>query len=56
MPIRNENKFCVITDLVVSDGFLAWLLIFGEDAKIVAPDNLVKRIQDKIRKVYALYG
>ncbi len=53
---ENEGEFCVIADLVVSDGFLAWLLIFGEDAKIIAPDNLIKKMQDKIRKIYALYG
>lgn len=52
---ENEDAFYVITDLVVSEGFLAWLFIFGEDAKVISPESLVDRIHNKVKKMSCLY-
>ena len=38
---KNEGKFYVHSDIVVSDHFFGWLFSFGNKAKVVTPQNVV---------------
>ena len=50
-----ESHFTVHTNVVVSPQFFAWVLGFGNKAKILGPEQVVAGIQEHIRSVAALY-
>ena len=50
-----ESHFTVHTNVVVSPQFFAWVLGFGNKAKILGPEQVVDGIQEHIRSVAALY-
>ena len=52
---QDEESFIVHTQVVVSDGFISWLLIFGDDAEVIEPKSLRDMIKEKVSKINNLY-
>ena len=52
---QDEESFIVHTQVVVSDGFISWLLIFGDDAEVIEPNSLRDMIKEKVGKINNLY-
>lgn len=52
---QDEESFIVHTQAVVSDGFISWLLIFGDDAEVIEPKSLRHMIKEKVNKINNLY-
>lgn len=52
---QDEESFIVHTQVVVSDGFISWLLIFGDDAEVIEPNSLRDMIKEKVSKINNLY-
>ena len=50
------DHFTVRTDVVVSPQFFAWVLGFGAEAKITAPDHIVSGMKEYVSSVAELYG
>ena len=50
-----DNHFTVRTDVVVSPQFFAWILGFGDKAKILGPGAVVEQMRQYIRDVAAQY-
>ena len=50
-----EDFFTVWTDVVVSPQFFAWVLGFGNKAKILGPDHVVEKLREHIRQAMELY-
>ncbi len=50
------DHFTVRTDVVVSPQFFAWVLGFGTEVKITAPNHIVTAMKDYVCSVAELYG
>jgi predicted DNA-binding transcriptional regulator YafY len=50
-----EDHFKIRTEVNISDGFIAWLFIFGDAAEVITPPTLRKRIKDKLEGIQKLY-
>jgi predicted DNA-binding transcriptional regulator YafY len=50
-----DAHFTVRTDVVVSPQFFAWILGFGDKAKILEPEAVVSRLNDHIDRIRQLY-
>ena len=51
----DEEHFSVTAKIEVSDQFYGWLLGFGDNAKLVYPEDAVENFRGYLRKVGALY-
>ena len=51
----DEGHFKLITEVNAGEGFLAWMLQFGEKAQIVYPESLRGKMREKILKMAAEY-
>jgi predicted DNA-binding transcriptional regulator YafY len=52
---RQENCFCIITNVIVSDTFLGWISIFGNKVKIISPDSLREKMKERVKEIGQLY-
>ena len=50
-----EDHFTVRTDVIVSPQFFAWVLGFGNKAKILEPESVVRKLREHLDQVTALY-
>ena len=50
-----EDHFPVRTDVIVSPQFFAWVLGFGNKAKILGPESVVRKLREHLNQVTALY-
>ncbi len=50
-----EDTFSFSTEVIISDGLIAWLLQFGSDIEVVSPKNLRDRIGEKIKELSRIY-
>lgn len=50
-----EDHFTVRTDVIVSPQFFAWVLGFGNKAKILGPESVVRKLREHLNQVTALY-
>ena len=50
-----EDHFTVPTDVIVSPQFFAWVLGFGNKAKILEPESVVRKLREHLDQVTALY-
>lgn len=50
-----EDHFTVRTDVIVSPQFFAWVLGFGNKARILGPESVVGKLREHISQVTALY-
>ncbi len=55
VPDKDGEHFTVTIKVLVSRQFLAWIMSLGDDAQIVGPENVVKRMQDEIEAIYNRY-
>lgn len=51
----DEEHFSVTAKIEISDQFYGWLLGFGDNAKLVYPEDAVENFRGYLRKVGALY-
>lgn len=47
----DEEHFSVTAKIEISSAFYGWLLSFGDDAKLVYPEDAVEKFRDYLRKV-----
>ena len=50
-----EDHFTVRTNVIVSPQFFAWVLGFGNKAKILEPESVVRKLREHLNQVTALY-
>ncbi len=50
-----NDTFSFSTDVIISDGLIAWLLQFGSDIEVVSPTYLRDKIRDKIKELSSIY-
>lgn len=50
-----EDHFTVRTNVIVSPQFFAWVLGFGNKAKILGPESVVRKLREHLDQVTALY-
>ncbi len=52
---KDDYDYLVEAELF-GDGILMWLMGQGDGVKLIAPDDLVNKLQDKVTKLVAMYG
>ena len=52
---KGDYDYLVEAELF-GDGILMWLMGQGDGVKLIAPDDLVNKLQDKVTKLVAMYG
>lgn len=52
---QDEESFIVHTEAVISDGFISWLLIFGDGVEVIKPKVLRDMIKEKVEGIIKLY-
>lgn len=51
----DEGHFKVTVDVAVSDGFVDWIMGFGDSMKVEFPEELQKMIKEKSGSIYNMY-
>ncbi|SOC23954.1 predicted DNA-binding transcriptional regulator YafY [Ureibacillus xyleni] len=51
----DDNTFTIKIEASINEGFIRWLLTWGSDAKVVAPQHLIEKMKDEITKMNNLY-
>ncbi|WNB93011.1 WYL domain-containing protein [Bacillus sp. NEB1478] len=51
----DEHNFIVKTQAAVSDGLVRWLLAWGDQAKVIHPQELIEKMKDESSKLYHNY-
>lgn len=51
----DEETFLLVTKAKVSEGFVNWILTWGNKAKVIAPDNLREEVHQRIKKMLEVY-
>jgi predicted DNA-binding transcriptional regulator YafY len=52
----DEEHFDLKTKATVSDGLVRWIMTWGSDAKVLAPNHLVENIKDESEKLFCSYN
>ncbi len=52
----DDEHFVVSVSVAVSPQFLAWIAGFGNEAKVLSPDGVVKKIMQLAREIADMYG
>ena len=39
----------------VSDGFISWLMQYGDGVEVTSPKKLAKMVRDKAKTIYNMY-
>ncbi len=52
---KDEEHFLVTVNVAVSPQFLGWVMAFGDDVKVIGPENVVEQIREEARKLMRLY-
>lgn len=50
-----DEHFVLSTKVKLSDGLVNWILTWGDRAKVLSPDYLVKDMKEQIRRMYDVY-
>lgn len=50
LPSKDENSFNINVQVAVSPVFFSWVFMFGGDVKIIAPQRIVKELENMARK------
>ncbi len=53
--IKEDNTFTIITEAVVSEGFLSWIFIFGNGAEILEPYDVREKVKQRINSIIEIY-
>ena len=51
----DDNHFDVIATVEISNQFYGWLLGFGKEMRLVAPDNAVAEFKSYLSKISEMY-
>ncbi|HET7579356.1 MAG TPA: WYL domain-containing protein [Bacillales bacterium] len=51
----DEKTFYLKTKAAISDGLIHWLLTWGGDARVLAPDHLIQSMQEESERLYKVY-
>lgn len=51
----HEGRFCIHAQVTVSPQFYAWMFALGDDARIVAPDEVAAGMAAQLKSVASLY-
>lgn len=51
----DENTFTIKVQAYINEGFLRWLLTWGSDVKVAAPEQLKDQLKEEIKKLQSLY-
>jgi predicted DNA-binding transcriptional regulator YafY len=54
MPVESEH-FKVLTEVNAGEGFITWMLQFGDKAEVLYPEKLREDIKEKISRMSSLY-
>ena len=52
---KNEDCFCIMVDVIVSNTFLGWLFMFGNKVKILSPESLSLKMKENAKAIVGLY-
>jgi predicted DNA-binding transcriptional regulator YafY len=52
---QDDEHFILTTNAIVSEGLVKWLLNWGSEAKVLAPDSLVNSVKEEIQKMMLVY-
>lgn len=52
----DDRTFSIKFNAAVSEGLVRWLLTWGSDAKVIAPQSLVDRMKEEAKKMFELYS
>lgn len=52
---KRENSFSICVEIIISNTFLGWLFMFGDKVKILSPESLKRKMENKAKKVLQLY-
>ncbi|WP_026477584.1 helix-turn-helix transcriptional regulator [Alkaliphilus transvaalensis] len=52
----SEEKFILMAEVAINDGFMNWILNWGSRAKVIEPQYLVDKIKEEIIKMTKNYG
>jgi predicted DNA-binding transcriptional regulator YafY len=54
MPV-DENHFRTVVNVAVSNQFLGWIMAIGSDVRITAPESVVEKMRDEIKRLSEQY-
>ena len=49
------NHFETTVTATVSDGFISWLMQYGDGVEVTSPKKLAKMVRDKAKTIYNMY-
>ena len=49
------SHFETTVSATMSDGFVSWLMQYGDGVKVTSPKNLAKIVRDKAKSIYNIY-
>ncbi len=49
------NHFETTVNATVSDGFVSWLMQYGDGVEVTSPQKLAKMVRDKAKSIYNIY-
>lgn len=52
---KQNNKFETTIDVAISEGFISWVMNFGNKIKVIEPESLATAIKEKAKIIYDLY-
>lgn len=52
---HGDKHFIIHTEVSISDGFISWLMIFGDEIEIISPLSLRERIKGKADRISNVY-
>ena len=54
MPV-DEDHFRTVVNVAVSNQFLGWIMAIGSDVRITAPESVVEKMRDEIKRLSEQY-
>ena len=54
MPV-DEGHFRTVVNVAVSNQFLGWIMAVGSDVRITAPESVVEKMREEIRRLSEQY-
>ena len=52
---NNDGTFNVTVTVYVSPPFISWLFTFGDDIKVIEPDNVIEEVKNTLKRISQIY-
>lgn len=52
---KGDNHFLTYIDVAISNQFFGWIMAFGNEMKIVGPENVVEKMKNEVQKIAGMY-